>query len=303
MDRLFLAVFLCVSLMPLVFSADWDYVVGGPKGPGNWSGTCKPGKKQSPINIKMAETEYANMDPFKLTNYDKMPTANYTLKNNGHTLQVDFSEKFFNVSGGGLKGVYTTVQYHLHWGSDKSQGSEHTMDNKAYPAEIHFVSYNTKYPNIGAAVDKSDGLAVLGVFIEVGGSDNPAYGFLKYAKNVITESTMNIMPFKLKPALPETLGKFFRYSGSLTTPGCNEVVTWTVFKDSVKISEDQMKYLRMLKFKDNSTMVDNYRPVQDLYGRAVKNSFQETTPTAGAGIIDISVGLFSLMLLTVLFGR
>ena len=64
-----------------------------------------------------------------------------------------------------------------------------------------------------------------------------------------------------------------------------------------------MKYLRMLKFKDNSTMVDNYRPVQDLYGRAVKNSFQETTPTAGAGIIDISVGLFSLMLLTVLFGR
>lgn len=84
----------------------------------------------------MAETEYANMDPFKLTNYDKMPTANYTLKNNGHTLQVDFSEKFFNVSGGGLKGVYTTVQYHLHWGSDKSQGSEHTMDNKAYPAEV-----------------------------------------------------------------------------------------------------------------------------------------------------------------------
>ena len=69
-----------------------------------------------------------------------------------------------------------------------------------------------------------------------------------------------------------------------------------------------MKYLRMLKFKDNSKMVDNYRPVQDLYGRAVKNSFQEimkTTPTASAGasIIDISVGLFSLMLLTALFGR
>ena len=84
----------------------------------------------------MAETEYANMDPFKLTNYDKMPTANYTVKNNGHTLQVDFSEKFFNVSGGGLKGVYTTVQYHLHWGSVESKGSEHTMDNKAYPAEV-----------------------------------------------------------------------------------------------------------------------------------------------------------------------
>ena len=65
-----------------------------------------------------------------------------------------------------------------------------------------------------------------------------------------------------------------------------------------------MKYLRMLKFNDNSTMVNNYRPVQDLYGRAVKNSFQENpTASAGAGIIDISVGLFSLMLLTALFGR
>ena len=64
-----------------------------------------------------------------------------------------------------------------------------------------------------------------------------------------------------------------------------------------------MKYLRMLKFNDNSTMVNNYRPVQNLYGRAVKNSFQEIMTSAGAGIIDISVGLFSLMLLTALFGR
>ena len=65
----------------------------------------------------------------------------------------------------------------------------------------------------------------------------------------------------------------------------------------------------MLEFTDNTTMVNNYRPVQPLYDRKVKYRFNETTedtaaPTiAGAGIIDISVGLFSLMLLTALFGR
>ena len=33
--------------------------------------------------------------------------------------------------------------------------------------QIHFVSYNTKYNNISTALGHSDGLAVLGVFLEV----------------------------------------------------------------------------------------------------------------------------------------
>ena len=42
----------------------------------------------------------------------------------------------------------------------------------------------------------------------------------------------------------------------------------------------EMSYVRILKFTGNSTMVNNdYRPVQGLNGRVVKNSFQETTKT------------------------
>ena len=33
--------------------------------------------------------------------------------------------------------------------------------------QLHFVSYYTTYPNVSVALTKSDGLAVLGVFIEV----------------------------------------------------------------------------------------------------------------------------------------
>ena len=33
--------------------------------------------------------------------------------------------------------------------------------------QLHFVSYNTKYVNILDALDHEDGLAVLGVFIQV----------------------------------------------------------------------------------------------------------------------------------------
>lgn len=35
---------------------------------------------------------------------------------------------------------------------------------------------------------------------------------------------------------------FVRYSGGLTTPGCNEVVQWTVFTEKIAISSAQVSY-------------------------------------------------------------
>ena len=75
-------------------------------------------------------------------------------------------------------------QMHAHWGSCAGHGSEHTVDGKQYDAELHIVHFNTKvwiwlsyyytfviaslqYGTPENAADKPDGLAVLGVFIEV----------------------------------------------------------------------------------------------------------------------------------------
>lgn len=46
----------------------------------------------------------------------------------------------------------------------------------------------------------------------------------------------------LRAFLPRNLDTFYRYSGSLTTPTCNEVVTWTVFADAITISEKQVGF-------------------------------------------------------------
>ena len=46
--------------------------------------------------------------------------------------------------------------------------------------------------------------------------------------------------FSIHDLLGGELGPFYRYSGSLTTPPCAESVVWTVYKEPLSISQDQV---------------------------------------------------------------
>ena len=58
----------------------------------------------------------------------------------------------------------------------------------------------------------------------------------------IDTSIDDIPAFRFDKMLPANKSKYFRYSGSLTTPSCKESVTWTVFRDAVNISKYQVHY-------------------------------------------------------------
>ena len=106
-------------------------------GPENWGGICASGKKQSPIDIMTNTTEYdSSLGNFILTNYTHASPQNFTSFNNKHTLKVSLPPDYYKVSGGNLPGTFTTVQFHLHWGSDNTKGAEHGMDGMFYPAEV-----------------------------------------------------------------------------------------------------------------------------------------------------------------------
>lgn len=112
-------------------------------GPSKWGGDCQTGKKQTPIDIESIKTTWKkDLGTPTLTNYNEMPNVNFTATNNGHTLTISFPEDVYNVSGIGLTGVYTTVQFHLHWGSTNMKGSEHYLDGKQYAAEVSDIKEN-----------------------------------------------------------------------------------------------------------------------------------------------------------------
>ena len=54
---------------------------------------------------------------------------------NGHSMQFNPSDKSKHILHGGAlmgKNRYEFLQFHFHWGSDDSHGSEHTVDGSRY---------------------------------------------------------------------------------------------------------------------------------------------------------------------------
>jgi len=49
-------------------------------------------------------------------------------------------------------------------------------------------------------------------------------------------------PVNFSQLLPFGRRKFYRYQGSLTTPPCSEIVTWTVFRNPLLLTSSQVTH-------------------------------------------------------------
>jgi len=177
------------------------------------------------------------------------------------------------MSGGGLPHSYKFSQVHFHWGSADNKGSEHLIADTAYPMEMHLVHFKATHSSIKEALAEGayDSLAVLGIFFTVSDEPNPALANLipHFEKIKAAETEIEATPFAISSFLTGDLSSFYRYNGSLTTPSCNEIVQWTLVKDPVPVSIDQMDAFRQLLTKESLPLVDNFRPAQKLGSRQV----------------------------------
>uniref|UniRef100_T1IM50 carbonic anhydrase n=1 Tax=Strigamia maritima TaxID=126957 RepID=T1IM50_STRMM len=235
------------------------------------------GKYQSPIELWDNERK-TQMTPFVFINYSVLPKT-VAIENNGHTITLTFTGVTPKISGGGLRHTYILSSLHFHWGVNNYQGAEHILNNRQAPMELHMVHYKSKFSNLTEAISsgEKDALAVLGVLYWIDNrNSNPSLdqitSRLRYVK--YNGQSTQIKSFSLRKLIPASTTYFFRYWGSLTTPTCDEVVVWTVFREPGFLTNAQMNAFRATYSTGENeaateTIANNYRQVQRLNRRTV----------------------------------
>jgi carbonic anhydrase len=246
MRKILISAVLVLSSISVSFAEhEWSYE--GEKGPEHWAQLkpeffwCKL-KNQSPINIEKKYTVKASLP--KLNLYYKTAKESEVV-NNGHTIQINIKEdNTLNYNGE----KYQLKQFHFH------TPSEHTIEKKSYPLEIHFV-YKTENGKI----------LVVGVMAKLGKANKELDKILNVAPAEEGEKILD-KNLNLNNLIPKDK-RYITYSGSLTTPPCTEGVRWIVLKKPISISKQQLEKLKSVMANPNN------RPVQEINSRWIIEGF------------------------------
>lgn len=202
------------------------------------------GVRQSPVDIRTSNT-IQDTKVFGQLNYKYVPENTRSLVNPGYCWRVDVKGEGSELTGGPLHGdVFALEQFHCHWGCSDGRGSEHTVDGQSFSGELHLVHWNkSKYTSFAEAAAQPDGLAVLGVFLNVG-KHHPELDKVARLLPFITHKGDRVTltePLDPSKLLPENKA-YWTYLGSLTTPPFNESVIWIVFKNVIEVSPEQVGF-------------------------------------------------------------
>ncbi|XP_029299909.1 carbonic anhydrase 15 [Cottoperca gobio] len=272
--------------------------------------SCHPllEEHHSPINLDHQMTRNESLEYLHLEGFEEIQTGHWTLKNDGHSVVLQVGGGM-SVSGGGLPDVYHTIQLHFHWGGPATNGSEHTVDGRRYPMEMHVVNMKSIHPNLTAALDDPTGLAVLGFFIDVVYADNVHFGLIsqKLSSVAYKGQTAKIKPFPLMNLLPKNnMSQYYRYYGSLTTPPCSQVVVWTLYEVPVYISWSQLAQFTSQIFSTEedaeqvTPLQKNFRHIHPTFSRivSVSKDAKLLTGTASRPLMSaVSLHLLQIILL------
>eukprot|EP00727_Mastigamoeba_balamuthi_P004683 m51a1_g14212 putative carbonic anhydrase 2 (556) ;mRNA; f:166582-169296 len=244
-------------------------------GPENWyrAFPYAAGRQQSPIDITTK-----NVAPLKALNALHFEWERSAVKvvNNGASVDVEIENPKENkmVDAYGVEYLLNGVHFHWH-NTNNNLGSEHTVDGRAFALEAHFVHFKSSFATLAEAVahNTTGDLSVVGVFFQVGKSVSALDSVLAVVPKLTSPNASHLVDaeaFDPKGLLPEHAStQYFHYKGSLTTPGCAEVVHWYVVEPIQQISQAQLGILRTALHDIEGKIAYNYRMTMPLNGRAV----------------------------------
>ncbi|KAM6126607.1 receptor-type tyrosine-protein phosphatase gamma [Phoenicopterus ruber ruber] len=266
-------------------SGDPYWAYSGTYGPEHWVTSSEKcgGSHQSPIDIVDRQARVGDeYQELQLDGFDNESSNKTWMKNTGKTVAILLKDDYF-VSGAGLPGRFKAEKVEFHWGqSNGSAGSEHSINGKRFPVEMQIYFYNPDdFDSFGTAVLENRVVGAMAVFFQVSQRDNPALDPIIHGlKGVVHHEKETFLdPFVLRDLLPTSLGSYYRYAGSLTTPPCSEIVEWIVFRKPVPISYHQLEAFYSIFTTEQQDHVksveylrNNFRPQQNLNNRKVSKS-------------------------------
>jgi len=271
----------CVCLASLAYAPPPNLHKWGYKpynGPNTWASrypSC--GKtKQSPVALP--SMKYSKNVPFikplQWINYELMQTE--VLQNNGEYMTLRTKENEQSYNKGSIFGEdreFQLDEIQFRWSRDHTTGSEHSIAGITYPGEMTVICFDRKYKSLEEASRYPGAVIAIAIFLGVQKEDNVGYHLAELPNINGTTRPREIPDSNYLFLFPvgfemEDLD-FFVYEGSLTTPPCTEGVVWHVYKEPVRLSENQWAKLRSVVDPNGEPLHYSQRPIQPLNGRKI----------------------------------
>lgn len=172
--------------------------------------------------------------------------------------------------------------------------------NCRYGLELHLVHYEKRFDSLAKAAKVKKGVAVLSVLFHITEEKNPALEkLLHHAEPLMSEPEVvekYTESLVLDDFMPKNRSSYFRYEGSLTTPGCAEDAIWTVFESSLPVSAEQVERFKLVKTEEGHELTHNYRSLQPLNDRVLAYVSDEVFGNSAAATIFGSFAVFIVSL-------
>ena len=187
----------------------------GAVGPSHWPGLCSTGTMQAPIDIRNAKKL-----PIDVLKFNYQPTDLDIVDDcNQYRILVKFPDNYWLTVG---KKPYFLSELHFR------EPGENAVKGTRPRMSIQFVHFSP------------EGVFLIIEVPVVAGKENPVIKTLwSHLPPAGKESKVEGIRINPNDLLPVDRS-FYRFPGSLTTPICNEVVTWYVMKNPIQLSEAQI---------------------------------------------------------------